>query len=154
MNAEQLTMLAYLGVKIPPQAWDAIFPMGPRISRAAREYFIAQALKGFSARLTNRKVIEQLNKIQKTLVDFAGGQLAVDYDDDDWCPTGRPRKIPVPHPFPWPWLMFSDELNPQPEPPISDLSKQIGGYLLLLSQATSQEPVAKQLETIGNSLMR
>jgi len=151
MNAEQISILLYLHVRIPPEAWDAIFPQGPKVSVAAREYMIAMALKGFSAKLSNRKVLRQLREIQTALVSFAGGQLAADYDDDDWCGTRWPGKFPVPHP--WPWLLVSNELNPQPEPPAPVMSKQIGGYLLLLSQATSQKEAAKQLETIGKTLV-
>jgi hypothetical protein len=44
-------------------------------------------------------------------------------------------------------------LNPQPLPPKA-LQREIGGYLLVLSGATSLEGVAKELETIGNSLIR
>ena len=146
MNTKQLTMLAYLGARIPPQAWDAIFPMGPKFSTAAREYFIAQALKGFAARLRNPKIVGQLKTIQRALVGFAAGQLAADYDDDNWCGT-------PPRPHPWPWLLVSDELNPQPEPPLTELAKETGGYLLLLSQATSQPEAAKQLEAIAKTLM-
>jgi hypothetical protein len=44
-------------------------------------------------------------------------------------------------------------LNPQPLPP-KELQREIGGYLLMLSEATSVEEVAKELGNIGNRLVR
>ena len=44
---------------------------------------IAIALKRFSSELDNRAITQKLNGIQKTLVTFAGAQLAANYGDDD-----------------------------------------------------------------------
>jgi hypothetical protein len=154
MNARKTSMFLYLIAKINPQAWDAIIPHGPKISAAAREYMIAMALKGFSAELSNRAVSGRLANVQKRLVASAGSRLAADYGDDDWCGTPWPKRFPFPEPGPFPWFSFSDVmLNPQPLPPKA-LGKEIGGYLLLLSEATAHEAAAKELKSIGNSLIR
>ena len=156
MNARKSSMLLYLIGKMNPKAWDAIIPHGPKVSAAAREYMIAMALKGFSAELSNRAVSGRLASIQKMLVKSAGPRLVADYGDDDWCGTPWPKRFPFPfpEPDPFPWFSFSDVmLNPQPLPPRA-LQKEIGGYLLLLSEATSHEEAAKELQSVGNSLIR
>lgn len=156
MNARKISMLLYLIARIRPEAWDAIIPHGPRISLASREYMIAIALKGFSSELGSRAVTQKLAGAQKALVSFAGGQLAADFEDDNWCGTPWPKKFPGPgpEPDPYPWFSFGDVmLNPQPLPP-RELQKQIGGYLLLLSEATSLEGVAKDLKSVGSGLLR
>jgi hypothetical protein len=43
-------------------------------------------------------------------------------------------------------------LNPQPLPP-KDLEREMGGYLVMLSEATSQQAEAKELQSLGNSLL-
>lgn len=154
MNARKSSMFLYLVGKLNPKAWDAINPHGPKVSAAVREYMIAMALKGFSAELNNRAVSGRLASIQKKLVESAGPRLVADYADDDWCGTPGPKRFPFPEPDPFPWFSFSDVmLNPQPLPPKA-LQKEIGGYLLLLSEATSHEEAAKELQSVGNSLIR
>ena len=114
------------------------------------------ALKGFSSEVKNRAVAKRLTGIQQALVKFASERLAQDFGDDDWCGTPGPKRFPfpIPDPDPIPWFSFSDVmLNPQPLPP-KDLQKEIGGYLLMLSEATTLEAVAKDLESVGNGLVR
>ena len=152
MNARRSSLFAYIIGKLQPAAWDAIHPHGPRVSLASREYMIAMAVKGFASELGNRAVARKLAGVQKALVKFASERMAMDYDDDNWCPTGRvPVPIPVPGPFGSPFEEVL--LNPQPLPP-KELQREIGGYLLVLSGATSLEGVARELETIGRSLIR
>jgi len=154
VNARRISMFLYLVAKIRPEAWDAIIPHGPKVSRASREYMTALALKGFAAELGNRSVTEKLGGIQKTLVNFAAGQLAADYGDDDWCGTPYPHRFPVLDPEPSPWNSFNDVmLNPQPLPP-KELQREVAGYLLLLSEATSVEAAAKDLKSLGSSMLR
>jgi hypothetical protein len=152
MNSRRSSLFLYIIGKLKPQAWDAIHPHGPRVSIASREYMIAMAVKGFASELGNRVVARKLAGVQKTLVKFASERIAADYDDDNWCPTGR---VPIPIPEPGPFGFSFEEvlLNPQPLPP-KELQREIGGYLLVLSGATSLEGVAKELETIGSSLIR
>jgi hypothetical protein len=146
-------MFLYLVAKIKPEAWDAIIPHGPRVSQASRDYMTAIALKGFAAELGNRAVTQKLAGVQKALVSSAAGQLAADYDDDNWCGTPWPHRFPVLEPEPSPWFSFNDVmLNPQPLPP-KELQNEIGGYLLLLSEATSVQSAAKDLKSLGGSLL-
>ena len=153
MSARKLSIFLYLISKMKPQISDAINPHGPKVSRASREYMIAMALKEFSSELDDRANEQKVVNVQQTLVKFAGQQLAAEYGDDDWCGTPWKRfPIPGPHPFPWFWF---DEvmLNPQPIPP-KELQKEIGGYLLLLSESTSLDEVAKDLQSIGKGLLK
>ena len=155
MNPRRASMFLYLIGKLKPAAWDAIIPHGPKVSIASREYMIAIALKGFSAELNNRAVARKLTGIQQALVKFASERLAESFGDDDWCGTPWPKKFPspFPDPDPTPWFSFSEVmLNPQPLPPKA-LQKEIGGYLLMLSEATTLEAAAKELESVGNSLV-
>lgn len=153
MNARKASMFLYLIGKLKPAAWDAINPHGPKISIASREYMIAMAIKGFSTELENRTVGRKLSALQKALVDFASAHLAQDFGDDDWCGTPFSRPFPFPEPDTFPWFSFSDVmLNPQPLPPKAR-QKEIGGYLLLLSEATTLAEVANGLQAIGDNLI-
>src|SRR3569623_519673 len=148
MNPRRSSIFLYMLAKIRPEAWDAIIPHGPRVSVASREYLIAMALKGFSSELANKAVSQRLVALQKNLVAFAGQQLSADFDDDNWCGTPYPGKH-----GPGPVVSFEEVmLNPQPLPP-KDLEREIGGYLVMLSEATSQQATAKELQSLGNSLM-
>ena len=148
MNPRSTTIFLYLLAKIRPEAWDAIIPHSPQVSVASREYLIAMALKGFSSELPNKAVSEKLGAIQKTLVTFAGQQLSADFEDDNWCGTPYPGKH-----GPGPLASFEDVmLNPQPLPP-KELERQIGGYFVMLSEATSQHAAANELRSLGNSLL-
>ena len=152
MNARSYSLFLYIIGKLKPGALDAIIPHGPKVSVASREYLIAMTLKGFSSELGDRGIQKKLAGVQRKLVQFASEHLAEAYDDDDWCPT-RPRPVPHPGPGPFPLSPLSYvALNPQPLPP-GELKKEIGGDLLMLSEATSLEAVAGELEGIGNSLV-
>src|SRR4051794_2354643 len=159
MNARKSTAFLYFIGKLNPKAWDAIIPHGPKVSRAGREYLIAHALKGFAAELENRAVTTKLARLQTRLVESAAQTLVADWDDDGWCgtvprpPIPWPGPIPGPDPEPYPWRSFSDVmLNPQPLPP-KERQREIGGYLLLLSEVTSLDDVALELQTIANGLL-
>src|SRR5688572_14668635 len=118
MNARKSTAFLYFLGKLQPKAWDALFPHGPRLSRAGREYLIAQSIKGFAGEIMNRAISTKLAGIQKRLVEASAKSLVADYGDDDWCPTRPKPPIPFPEPGPFPWFSFSDVmLNPQPLPP-------------------------------------
>jgi hypothetical protein len=151
MNARRSSLFLYIIGRLKPEAWDAIYPHGPKVSIASREYMIAMAVKGFASELGDRGVARKLAGVQKTLVKFANERIAADYDDDNWCPTGR---VPIPIPGPGPFGFSFEEvmLNPQPLPPKA-LKREIGGYLLVLAGATSLQGVAKELETIGSKLI-
>lgn len=158
MNARQSSMFLYIIAKINPSIWDVIYPHGPKVSASAREYLIAMTIKGFSAELNNRAVSGRLAGIQKILVESAASGLAADWDDNDWCPTPWHWKIPIPFPVlrpdPQPWFSFSEVmLNPQPLPPKA-LQKEIGGYLVLLAEVTGNQEAAKELQSVGKSLLR
>jgi|SRR6185312_9655772 len=148
MNARKTSIFLYLLAKVRPEAWDAIIPHGPKVSAASREYLIALALKGFASELADKAVTQKLGGIAKTLAGAAGSQLSADFDDDNWCGTPYPPRF-------GPGVLGAiDEvlLNPQPLPP-KDQQREIGGYLVMLSEATSQEAAARELQSLGNSLM-
>jgi len=148
MNPRRSSVFLYMLAKIRPEAWDAIIPHSPKVSVASREYLIAMALKGFSSELANKAVSQKLAAVQKNLVGFAGQQLSADFDDDNWCGTPYPGKH-----GPGPVALFEEVmLNPQPLPP-KDLEREIGGYLMMLSEATSQQAAAKELQSLGSSLL-
>jgi hypothetical protein len=148
MNPRRTSIFLYIIAKIRPEALDAIIPHSPSVSVASREYLIAMALKGFSAELSNKAVAQKLGAIQKGLVGFAGQQLSADFDDDNWCGTPYPGKH-----GPGPLASFEDVmLNPQPLPP-KELDREIGGYLVMLAEATSQASAAKDLQSLGNTLL-
>jgi hypothetical protein len=160
MNARKTTAFLNFLIKLKPEAADAVFPHGPKVSRAGREYLIAHAVKGFAAELNNRALAGKLARVQTRLVESAAQSLVADWDDDGWCgtivriPFPFPGPVPGPDPDPNPWRAFSEVmLNPQPLPPGKQLQREIGGYLLLLSEITSLDDVATDLQSIANGLL-
>jgi hypothetical protein len=148
MNPRRTSIFLYLIAKMRPEAWDAIIPRSPQVSVASREYLIAMALKGFPAELPNKAVAQKLTGIEKTLAGFSAQKLAAEFDDDNWCGTPYPGKH-----GPGPLASFEDVmLNPQPLPP-KELEREIGGYLMMLSEATSQESAARDLQSLASSLL-
>jgi hypothetical protein len=159
MNARKSTAFLYFLGKLNPRAWDALIPHGPKVSRASREYFAAQCIKGFAAELNNRSLAPKLLDIQHRLAESAAKTLVADFDDDNWCgnfpkpPHPLPIPVPVPDPEPYPWLAGSEVmLSPQPLPP-KERQREIGGYLSMLSEITSLDDVARDLQSIANTLM-
>jgi hypothetical protein len=152
MNPRSTSRFLYFIAKLKPEIWDAIHPHGPKVSLASREYLVAMAIKGFESELSQHTNVATLAALQKTLVKFSAERIAADYDDDNWCGTGRPP-IPLPGPRPFGFSLDEVSLNPQPLPP-KELQREIGGYLLMLSEVTSLEGVAKELGNIGKGLVR
>ena len=152
MNARSTTRFLYLFARLKPEIWDAIIPHGPRVSIASREYLIAMAIKGFASELSHHMDVSKLAAVQKSLIKYASERIVADYDDDNWCGTGRP---PIPRRGPHLFEFLPDEvmLNPQPLPP-KELQREIGGYLVMLAEATSLEAVTKELGSIGYELVR
>ena len=152
MNARRSSLFLYIIGKLQAGSLGRNSSARPQSVRRLTGVYDRDGGQRVASELRNRAVARKLAGVQKALVKFASERIAADYDDDDWCPTGR---VPIPIPVPGPFGSLFEEvlLNPQPLPP-KELQREIGGYLLMLSGATSLEGVARDLETIGRSLIR
>lgn len=155
LSAKLRFLIAF--VKIPQEMWDIIFPHGPVLGKAVREYLMAGIVRDISQEITNEKVAERLKPIGKTMAEFAAANLVAGWEDgDDLCPRlphfpfPFPYPQPTPGPDPLPWLQFNQvDLNPQPLPP-----KALAAALKVISQATVVTDAAGQLQELSRQLGR
>ena len=104
LNKKLLAIIA----RINPKAIDGIIPHGPvgPAGKALRAAAFAQT--AVSAEEVGAAMAQHFASTQ-----WMARRLGVEFDGDpdDWCPTGRPFKLPpgvvfppVPDPEPYPWL--------------------------------------------------
>ncbi len=100
-------LLAIIG-RINPAIYDVVFPHGPvgPAGKAVRAAAFAQT--ALSAEEVGAAMAQHFAATQWTARRLG---VAFDGEPDDWCPTGRPFKLPpgvvfppVPDPDPYPWL--------------------------------------------------
>jgi hypothetical protein len=110
------TLLAMIG-NIPPEAWDAIIPHGPRVRVAAGEGHLdwaalnPQPLPPREAFLTAAAQLAHEFVRGAVTIDMQGGSSPALVSDliDDWCGTLWPRR------WPWPWPGPRPDEGPLPE---------------------------------------
>lgn len=110
-------LLSLVG-RIPPAAWDAIIPHGPRLRVTTAEGPVARAalnpqpLPPREAFLTT--AAELTHEVVRAAVaaEMQGAPSSALISDliDDWCPAPWPRR------WPWPWPGPRPDEKPIPEP--------------------------------------
>jgi hypothetical protein len=128
-----LRLSMFLG-KIPPEAFDAIFPHGPVLSRRAAD-LNPQPLPPKEQLLMASAAVAHDIAFAAVSAEAAGtGSAAklVTRAVDDWCGT-HPRPIPWPGPWPFPWP------DPEPHPDWDIGLARVVGALSLASVASRLE---------------
>lgn len=129
-----------------PQAYDAIYPHGPKFSIGAIDVLASQILKSISQSLANRQTGKALGGLAKQL--YSGGVSVMSYDDDNFCGT----------PYPLPHHIYFD---PQPVPWFTGVVKQdkqalqnyYGGVISIVAQVVSDDKIASALDRISKQLI-
>ena len=139
MSYTLVRLLAALG-KLPPSAWDAIFPHGPIGRYAGHVASRAEQVELNPQPLPPKEVVFEAAAVARDVAYAAIAAEAAGADGvsrrivssavDDWCGTG-------PHPFPWPkgWP-FPWPPNGDPEPDWDVSAVQVVGALSLASVAS------------------
>jgi hypothetical protein len=86
---------------LPENAYDFVFPQGPKFSKAAQEVLIAQIIRDIAVNVQQFGSFQSqsaaLSQIGRELATGGISGLLAGYEDgDDWCGTGWPGKWPFP----------------------------------------------------------
>ncbi|BCT66852.1 hypothetical protein [Nitrosospira sp. NRS527] len=102
-------------LKIPPEAWDALIPHGPRLSRPLIEFMAAGVVRDISGLIRDRQIGIKVKAIGKEMASNASKGLVQGWDDgDDICPPWGRWPFP---PIPWPqWGSVTNVAAIHPEP--------------------------------------
>ena len=150
--ASSIIRIAAAFGKIPPEAFDAIFPHGPVLSHRAAE-LNPQPLPPKQQLLVASAAVAHDIAFAAVSAEAAGtGSAArlVARAVDDWCGT-RPRPLPIPWPGPWPFPW-----PPEPEPHVDwdiGLSRVVGALSLAsvasrLEEGELQDALVKGAEQL------
>jgi hypothetical protein len=89
-----LAILAKLGmIKIPPQAWDALIPHGPKVSQVFVEFMAAGLVRDIARRVSDKSLGKNLIEVSRDMAKSSMGGLISSWEDGDICPPW----------WPWPW---------------------------------------------------
>jgi hypothetical protein len=144
----RMNFLVKFGI-LPANAYDFVFPHGPKFSVATKEYAMAGVVRDIARNLTDKGLQRKLLAAGKNMVAFAQKGLINGWEEgDDICPPWWP---PVPWPGPWP----GGSGEPDPHPWF--FTRQEGVYeyanaLKVLATMTAQPATAKQLNEIADAL--
>jgi len=149
-NQSSISLVSKVSIlKIPPQAWDALIPHGPKVSQKLVEYLAAGVVRDIAQQVKDESVKRKLMGIGKDLARSASAGLVQGWEEgDDICPPWPP------FPGPWPWL--EDILKPQPDPwtvesfdqlVLADLTMGVAGV-------TTDASISAQLKNTAVALAR
>lgn len=148
--SSKTAFLSYLA-RLNPKLWEIIHPHVPKVSVGTRDVMAAMIVKAIVPEVQDLRVARELQAVGKRL--FTAGVKAMNYEDDDWCPT-RPRPVLPTDPIPWVSIFSGLEevmLNPQPLPPREQT--YYGGLLTVLAEAVSSKEISTSLRKAGEALM-
>lgn len=149
-TADLIAKVTFL--KIPPEAWDAIIPHGPKVSQALVEYMAAGLVRDIAKLVKDKAVQTKLTAIGKEMAGFASNGLVQGWEDgDDICPPYPPFP-----PRPWPWRGDFSKQEPSPQPwKISSVEQVVLADLLLsLADITSSRELGAQLKDAASALSK
>jgi hypothetical protein len=158
MTKSTLELLAKVRfLKIPPEAWDAIFPHGPNISQGLIELMTAEVVRDIAGKVKIPGVKAKLMTIGKGLAGFSERGIIQGWEDGDICP-------PWPRPFPWPWFdsfepvpePWKEKLGPHPEPWRLGAIEQVilADLVLSLAGVTTSKEFSTQLAEVGVAMLK
>lgn len=134
-------------LKIPPEAYDAIYPQGPDFPQAMIEYFAANVVSVIGKSVHDRGLQSKLQGIARQLAATAASGLISSLDDDpDICP-------PYP-PFPWPFpFPFTSDPSPEPWRVRAVETVVFADLLVSIAGVTTNAEVSAELKDVSVSLV-
>lgn len=142
-----LKTLAKLGIiKIPPQAWDALIPHGPKVTQVFVEYMVAGLVRDVARQVSNKSVSKTLMSLSRDMAKASTNDLVAHWDDGDICPPWWPFPWPWPGPWPGPWPEWDKIFNQGPPDPFPLLRVKGIEQLLLADVLVSLSEVTVNVE--------
>ena len=142
----RMNFLVKFGI-LPPEAYDFVFPHGPRFSSYTKEYAMAGVVRDIAQALPDKTLQKKLLVAGRSMVEYSSKGLINGWEEgDDICPPyfhHFPWPHPHPEPDPYPWLTARQEGITQ----YANALKVIAG----MSKAPN---VSKQLNEIAASMTR
>jgi hypothetical protein len=130
-------------LKIPPEAWDAIIPHGPKVSQHLVEYMVAGVVRDIGSKIKDKELQAKLSSIGKEIATSASRGLVQGWEDgDDICPPWPP--------FPWPWP-WRDKEGPSPDPwKVKSVEQLLLADLLVsLAEVVTDADISAQLKSVA-----
>jgi hypothetical protein len=152
-------LLALIG-SIPPEAWDAIIPHGPRRQLAGGHGDVdwavlnPQPLPPREAFLTAAAHLAQEVVRGAVTVEMQGGSASGLISEliDEWCGTLWPRR------WPWPWPGPRPDGDPEPEPRDVQTARVVGAVVFAsmasrLADGDLKEAMAKGADRLAEAAL-
>ncbi len=134
---------------LPDNAWDFIFPHGPKFSKYTFEFILASVVRDIAAEIPDKKIAAGLLGAGKSMVSYAASGLHQAWEDgDDICPPWWP----FPWPFPGPWPGYKYEPVPVPWRFAEVNIKAYTRALRLIAGYTSVPEAGREIEQIAGSM--
>ena len=144
-----ISNIVYL--KLPPEAWDAIYPEGPDLTPAMRQFMAATVVRDIAKRVSDHNLSTSLHAVGKQLLGVATRELADGYDDvPDTCP-------PWPYPHHGPWQVDGGlTSSPQPQPWISAAMEQVvlGNLVAGVAAVVTHNEVSMELHRVSRAIIK
>ena len=139
-------------LKIPPNAWDAIIPHGPKVSQNLVDYMAACVVRDVARQVHDRALQTKLTALGREMAaQSAKGMVNGWEDGDDICPPWPPFP-----PVPWP---HREELSSKFEAQAPWTTESVdqavlAGMLLSLANVTSSPAACETLKSSAVTLAR
>ncbi len=139
-------------LKIPPNAWDAIIPHGPKVSQNLVDYMAACVVRDMARLTHDRAVQSKLTALGREMAAQSSKGLVNGWEDgDDICPPWPPFP-----PIPWP---HRDEIASKFDaqtPWTTEAVDQsvLAGMLISLASVTSSQAFAETLKATAVTLAK
>lgn len=138
-------------LKIPPQAWDAIIPHGPKISQHMVEFMAAGVVRDIAKLIKDKTLQTKVMNLGREMAAGTSKGLVAGWEEgDDICPPW----FPFP-PLPWPWPPKGNS-GPHPDPWRMNIVEQVvlADLLMGLAGVTTSAAMSGQLKDAANALIK
>ncbi len=142
----RMNFLVKFGI-LPPEAYDFVFPHGPRFSSFTKEYAMAGVVRDIARALPDKSLQKKLMSAGRSMVEYSSKGLINGWEEgDDICPPYWP---------PIPGLIPGGGGDPDPIPWMIARQEGISIYanaLKVIAGLSKVPAVAKQLNEIAGAL--
>ena len=108
----RMSFLVKFGI-LPAEAYDFVFPHGPRFSSFTKEYAMAGVVRDIAKAIPDKALQTKLLAAGRSMVEYSSKGLINGWEEgDDICPPWPPHPFPTgggPEPDPHPWYIARQE---------------------------------------------
>lgn len=142
----RMNFLVKFGI-LPAEAYDFVFPHGPRFSAATKEYAMAGVVRDIAKALPDKALQKKLLGAGRSMVEFSSKGLINGWEEgDDICPPWR---------IPWPGPRPGGGGDPDPDPWFFARTEGLSEYanaLKVIAGLSKVPAAAKQLQEVAGAL--